>query len=156
MTLYDINQKIMDAVEYGCDPDTGEIIDASALEQLVMDRDEKIENTLLFAKNLAAEANAIKAEEQTLAKRRQTAERKAEWLKGYVQSVLNGEKFKSPRVAVSYRKSQAVVINDINLLPSDFLRVKKEADKTAIKEILKAGGEVPGASLEDRQSMSIK
>ena len=156
MNLYEINQKILDAVEFGCDPETGEIIDDTALEKLQMDREEKIENTLLYAKNLAAEAVAIKTEEAALSKRRQTAEKKAEWLKRYVQAVLNGEKFKTPRVAVGYRKTQAVVIDDIDSLPDDFLRIKKEADKTKIKELLKGGEALPGAHLEERQSMNIK
>ena len=156
MNLYEINQKILDAVEFGCDPETGEIIDDTALEKLQMDREEKIENTLLYAKNLAAEAVAIKTEEAALSKRRQTAEKKAEWLKRYVQAVLNGEKFKTPRVAVGYRKTQAVVIDDIDSLPDDFLRIKKEADKTKIKELLKGGEALPGAHLEEHQSMSIK
>ena len=48
MTLYEINEAIRNAIELGFDPETGEILDASALEQLQMDRDEKIENICLY------------------------------------------------------------------------------------------------------------
>ena len=34
MTLYQINEQIQKAIELGFDPETGEILDASALEQL--------------------------------------------------------------------------------------------------------------------------
>lgn len=48
MTLYEINEQIQKAIELGFDPETGEILDASALEQLQIDRDEKIENICLY------------------------------------------------------------------------------------------------------------
>ena len=156
MTLWEINQRILDAVEYGCDTETGEIIDSSALEQLQMDRDEKIENICLFIKDLKAEAAAIKAEKAALDKRMSASEKKAEGLTRYLAGVLNGQKWKSAKAAVSYRKSQAVVVDDLDMIPDEFLRIKKEPDKTVIKEALKGGTPVTGAHLEDRQSMSIK
>jgi hypothetical protein len=71
---------------------------------------------------------------------------------------LSGEKFKTSRCAVSYRKTQAVKITDESLLPDTYIRRKviEEPDKVAIREALKAGGKVAGACLEDRQSMTIK
>ena len=47
-------------------------------------------------------------------------------------------------------------MDDMDALKPEFLRIKKEPDKTAIKEVLKAGAAVAGAHLEDKQSMSIK
>lgn len=156
MTLYDIDIKIKNAIDLGCDPETGEIIDDAALEQLQMDREEKIENCCLLYKNLCAEAAAIKAEEESLAKRRKPIENHAKWLKTYVQNSLDGEKFKTARCETRYTRTQAVEVDDLDQIPKEYLRVKKEADRTAIKAILKNGGIVAGAHLEDRQSMSIK
>ena len=59
MTLFEINEQIQKAIELGFDPETGEILDASALEQLQIDRDEKIENICLYIKDLTAEAKAL-------------------------------------------------------------------------------------------------
>ena len=70
--------------------------------------------------------------------------------------MLDGQKWKSTKAVVSYRKTQSVVVDDLTALKPEFLRVKTEPDKTAIKEVLKAGAEVAGAHLEERQSMSIK
>jgi hypothetical protein len=56
------------------------------------------------------------------------------------------------------RRSEAVDIEDEELLPRDLFRIKTTAapDKSAIKAALKAGQVVPGARLEERRSWSIK
>jgi len=158
VTLYEIQEQIKNAIELGFDPETGEILDASALEQLQMDRDEKIENICLYIKDLAAEATAIKAEESALADRRKASERKGESLKRYLQAMLDGQKWKSSKAVVSYRKTQSVIVDNLDEIPNDFMRIKttSEPDKVAIKEALKAGTEVAGCHLEEGQSMSVK
>lgn len=156
MTLYQINEQIAKAIELGFDPETGEILDESALEQLQMDRDEKIENICLYIKDLVAESKALADEAKALTERKERSAKKAESLKNYLQAMLDGQKWKSSKAAVSYRKTQSVVVDDLEALKPEFLRIKKEADKTAIKEVLKAGAAVSGAHLEEKQSMSIK
>ena len=156
MTLFEINEQIQKAIELGFDPETGEILDASALEQLQIDRDVKIENICLYIKDLTAEAKALADEAKSLSERKERSAKKAESLKNYLQMMLDGQKWKSSKAAVSYRKTQSVVVDDLEALKPEFLRIKKEADKTAIKEVLKAGAAVSGAHLEEKQSMSIK
>lgn len=156
MTLYEINEQIRNAIELGFDPETGEILDESALEQLQMDKDEKIENICLYIKDLVAESKALADEAKALSERKDRSAKKAESLKNYLQIMLDGQKWKSSKAAVSYRKTQSVVVDDLEALKPEFLRIKKEADKTAIKEVLKAGAAVSGAHLEEKQSMSIK
>jgi len=59
----------------------------------------------------------------------------------------------------SYRKSEAVLIENELWLPKEFLRVVPETvapDKIAIKKALSEWKSVPWASLETRQSFSIK
>ena len=158
MTLFEINEQIQKAIELGFDPETGEILDASALEQLQIDRDEKVENICLYIKDLKAEAVALDNEKKALEARKTVAEKKSDSLSRYLQAMLDGEKFKTARCAVSYRKTQAVNIVDESLLPKEYLRFKTTSapDKTAIKDAIKAGKDVPGAMLEERQSMTIK
>lgn len=156
MTLWQIDEQIAKAIELGFDPETGEVLDESALELLQMDRDIKIENIILALKNILAENKAIREEEMTLAKRRRTGENRAEWLKNYLSASLNGEKFSTPRCAASFRKSQGVKVLDENVLPADFLRVKTEPNTAAIKDAIKSGVDVPGAVLEDRMNIIIK
>lgn len=156
MTLWQIDEQIAKAIELGFDPETGEILDESALEQLQMDRDEKIENICLYIKDLVAESKALADEAKALTERKERSVKKAESLKNYLQAMLDGQKWKSSKAIVSYRKTQSVVVDDMDALKPEFLRIKKEPDKTAIKEVLKAGAAVAGAHLEDKQSMSIK
>ena len=156
MNLYDIEYEITNCV----DSETGEIIDEKRLDALQMERREKIENILLWIKNLKSEAGAIREEEKKLADRRQSDEKKAESLTQYVQNVLNGEKFKTSRVVVSYRKSEAVIVDDLQLIQEtcdEYLKYKDpEPDKAKIKAALKDGITVPGCHLEERQNITIK
>ena len=162
MTLYEIDQAIIDALEGAIDPETGEVMDDALLasyEKLQEDRDTKIENIGLFIKNLEAEADAVKLEAKKLTARAKASENKAEHLRSYLQHSLAGERFSTPRLNVSYRKSQKVEVDHVRLLdiPDNLLRYKDpEPDKTAIKEILKSGGTVPGCELVDSVSMIIK
>lgn len=50
------------------------------------------------------------------------------------------------------------VIHDLDQLPEDFVKVKvtRSADTTEILKALKGGEEIPGASLESSQSLTIR
>ena len=157
MKLYEIEDAILNCL----DPETGEIIDEALFDELNMKREEKIENILLAVKNLTAEAKAIKDEEQSLAKRRKISENKAESLKNFVAGILNGANFKTPRVAATWRKSEAVVVSSVSDLMKnnldDYLKYKEpEPDKTKIKAALKSGVKIPGCYIEERNNLNIK
>lgn len=152
MKLYEIDQAIMGLVD-----ETGEIIDIEAFDSLQMEREEKIEGIALYIKDLKAEAEALKAEKMAFAERQKVAENKMESLKNYLAYALKGQAFKSTKAVVSFRKTQQVDIPDIYALDENFLRYKEpEADKTAIKEAIKAGQIVKGATLIENTSVIIK
>ena len=153
MTLYEIDQRIMEC----WDPETGEILDEQRLDELQIARDTKIENIALWIKNLKSDKEALKAEKESFAQRQKAAENKIESLTRYLEAALNGEKFKTPKVAITYRKSEQIVITDGVQLDDQYLRYKApEPDKTAIKEAIKSGVEIDGVSLETRMNMQIK
>ncbi len=161
MTIYEIDTAIRDIIENAVDPETGELDEtvSAQLEALGMAREQKLENIACFIKDLEAESKAIRDEEKNLASRRRTADRKAESLRSYLEWALAGEKFKTPRCAVSFRKSTAVELEPdaLAFLPERFLCFKEpEADKTAIKDAIKAGETVFGCKLVDKVSMIIK
>lgn len=152
-TLYQIDQAIMDLV----DNETGDIIDIEMFDSLQMERDEKIESIALYIKDLKAEAEALKAEKLAFAERQKVAENKAESLKNYLAYALKGQAFKSTKAVVSFRKTQQVDIPDIYKLDENFLKyAEPTADKTAIKEAIKAGQTVKGATLIENTSVIIK
>ena len=68
------------------------------------------------------------------------------------------QEIKTPTLKVSFRKSEAVQVDDVALLDEKFIRVKtlKEADKTAIKEAIKAGESVTGAVLVTNYNLQVK
>ena len=152
MKLYEIDQGISECF----DDETGEVLDEKRLDALTMERDEKIENVVLYIKGLRAEADALKNEEQALAKRRRSAEHKAESLKNWVFMALEGDKFKTPRCAVSYRHSQSIEVPDLRKLDPEFIHYQQSADKTAIKKRIKEGFDVTGAELVDKLNLVIK
>ncbi len=162
MTLYEINAELDALIANSVDPETGElIIDPEQIDALSMERDEKIENIGCYIKNLKAEAAAIDAEIKNLTARKDAAKKKAERLTNYLKDNLNGEKFQTAKVVISYRNSTAVEIDpDVFFARSVnacYFRLKDpEADKTAIKEALKGGAVIEGATLVTNTSMTIK
>ncbi len=153
MTLYEINDEIMSCV----DMETGEVIDEEKLSNMQMAFDEKVENIALWIKNLLADAEAIKTEKNALAEREKACKNKAESLKSYLANALGGQKFSTPRVAISWRRSEAVEITEELNIPAEFWRMKDpEIDKAGIKKALKAGVAVKGARLVTNNNMQIK
>ena len=153
MKLYEIDEAIMACI----DAETGEIIDADKLDKLTMERDAKIENVALWIKDLKAESEALKAEKMAFAERQKVAENKIESLKKWLAYALDGQDYKSVRASVSFRTSESVEIDDIYAVDENYLRYKEpEADKTAIKNAIKAGQEVAGATLVKSTSVIIK
>ena len=153
-SLYTINQEILNCI----DLETGEITDFDKFEALQMERNEKLENIALWVKNLLSEAEALKAEEKAFAEREKKARNKAESLKRYLDSALNGQKFNTTKVAISYRKSTSVDVLDVEKLPEAYRKTVTtvSADKTAISAALKAGELVDGATLVEKNNLSIK
>ena len=153
MKLYEIDEAILSCI----DTETGEILDADKLNALQIEREKKIENVALWIKNLKSDAEALKAEKQAFADRQKAAENKAESLKKWLTEALAGEKFKSTRVAVSFRKTKSVQVEDIWKLDDSFVKyAEPTADKAAIKKAIEAGQEVAGATLVENVSCSVK
>ena len=158
MKLYEIDNAILDCI----DTETGEVIDIDKLNELQLERDTKIDNVACWIKDLKAEAEAIKAEKNALAKRQKTAEDKAESLKKWLAYALDGEKFKTARCSVSFRKTESVEVTEEGLEAlmkghDELLTYKApEPDKIAIKQAIKDGLNVDGVQLVQNVSTIIK
>lgn len=156
MKFYEIDERIDSVLNILVDEDGVINEEAEAeLDRLENAEAQKTEGILLAIKGMAAEAEAIRNEEKALAERRHGIEKKAEGLKSFIQARLAGEKFKTPRVAVSYRKTTSCEITDEWAIPEEFVKTTVCFDKQALTKALKAG-EVPGARLVECQSMTIK
>ena len=160
MTIYEIDNAITALI----DPESGELLNYEAFEALQMERERKIEGIALWVKELNAEADAIKKEEETLAKRRKACENKASSLKGYLGLLLHGEKFKTPRVSISYRTTPSVDVDEdfVAIAEGDpnlerFLDYKDPTvRKKELSDALKNGFETPYARLVYNTSIQMR
>jgi transcription antitermination factor NusG len=154
MKLYEI----LEAIESCVDKETGEIIDQEALDALEMEYETKVSNIACWIKDLKAEAEAIKNEKMNLARRQQICENKAESLKDYLERILGGAKFKDSKVSISYRKSEAVEVDDdaIDGLPARFIKIEKSVMKQALKDALKGGQKFDGCRLVEHNNIQIR
>lgn len=140
-----------------CMDEDGNVIDAELKAYLEEYRDEAIEGIAMGIKEAKAEAEAIKAEEKALAQRRKVRENKASGLTKYLSDYLAGRKFSTPKVAISYRKSEAVEIADLNAVPDEFLTPQPpKVDKVGLKKAVKGGAVIDGVTVTEKQNILIR
>lgn len=134
------------------------MIDPERLENLYMERNQKIENVALWIKNLESDVLALKAEKEAFAARQKAAENKVDGLKKWLAAALQGDKFSTAKCAISFRRSEQVDIRDESLVPKEFLKetITYKPDRTAIKEAMKAGQEISGCLLIENLNPQIK
>lgn len=151
MSLYDLQMEILECVD-----ENGELLDVEKFEQLNMEIEKKIEGLCLWVKNLDAEAEAIKEEENALKDRRTRKENKAKSIRKYIQDFLKGSKFETPRVAISYRKSESLKILDNAVIPDEYIKYKPEVNRADLKQAVKDGLKVEGVYIQENNNMSIR
>ena len=167
MTLYELTsayRNLVEAIEAGEIPE--EAID-DTLEAVGGEFDQKCDNIACAIKELLAEAEMIKAEEDRLAERRKRKIASAERLSDYLsRSMLAAEKPKleTARNNITHRRSFAIRITDEEEFVSWAMEHAPEAVKTTVKrapvlsvvkELLKTTN-IPAAVLEERQNIQIK
>ncbi len=164
-TLYEIDYNLYQLLENEMvvDEETGEILfEESDIDNLLLSRDQKLENTACYIKNLMSDIDQIKVEEKSLKERRQVKEKKVERLKSYLANsmlLFGDKKFETPRVALSFRKSKQVEIEPNTHLPQEYIKVKVEEspDKTKLKDaILKQGLEIDGVKVIEKENLQLK
>lgn len=162
MKLYEIPEeyrKVLEGVQV--DEETGEILGTDALVEFAGDLNETIKNTGLYLFELDSEAQQIDAQIKRLKARKDGMKRRADTLKNLMLDAMTSSGLKEvsdPLVTVYLRKSTATIVDNMELIPKDLLRVKVETspDLVAISKTIKSGIEVPGAHLEERQNVNIK
>ena len=70
----------------------------------------------------------------------------------------NIDKIQTDLATFSTRKSKSTQIDNIELIPSEFVTVKQsfQPDKAAIKKAIEAGEKVAGATIIENVSLKIK
>ena len=176
--LYEIDYQLQMLEDYMVDVETGELLDEDSFnakfDEIQMALNEKIESSICFVKNLQADIESFKTEEKNIAQRRKIKENLAERIKNRIDNYirmkytnedgvvdtdgLNKFKMETPRMKLSYRKSDSVDVYDIDSLPKEYIKEKVEvsADKTALKKDIKSGKEINGAKIVTNLNMQVK
>lgn len=158
MKIYEIDKAIEEILSTEVTED-GEISQQAfkAIEELTLAKEERIDSLLSYYKDSLADSEKIKAEAKALVTRARVLENRAASLKSYLACVIGtGRKWQNSRHKVTWRKSQAVEVLDAKKVPLDFvIDVEPKINKAALKLALKAGEEVEGARLEERENMLI-
>lgn len=124
----------------------------------------KAQNVAYAIRNMEASAAAIKEAEAQMCERRKRIEKRAEQVREYLKTcmeVANVSKVECPHFALSIAKNPASVeVFEPALVPEAYRRYPAPPpptiDKTAIKQAIKDGIEVPGALLVNGTRLVIK
>lgn len=162
MTIFEIDRAIEELIAASINEETGELlIDPEKLEALQMERNTRVENLACFIKNHTAFVKALAEEERTLHDRRKREESEVERATRYLELVLDGEKFTSPRADVGYRRSTSLSLSDGFMewaaqYAPELIRQKPEPDKKSITDRIKSGEAIPFADLVTNKKIYVK
>lgn len=161
-SLYDIDQRYLAALDAATDPESNldpELF-ADTLAGLEGEAEDKIHNVIRYARNLEAEAQAIKQAIGAMKLRLEVKSRRAEHLREYAMEgmqVIGKKKLEWPDFVASVAPSpESVVVDDEASVPDDYCRYTRALDKAVIKQALKDGHTVPGCHLEAGTHLRIR
>lgn len=153
MSLFDFDE----AIEKNCFDDDGHVIDAELKAIFEEERDDAVERTGMVYKKEDAIFNAIKEEIAKLQKRAKVHQNRRDGVKSYLDRYLDGRKFETAKLAISYRKSETVEVTSEASIPDEFrIPQPDKVDKVGLKKALKGGAFIDGVYLLEHQNIQIK
>lgn len=131
---------------------------------LVINQDQLQNKAGNYAKvitNIQSDSDAIDAEIKRLKAMKETKDRALNRLKEALREAMlvSGlDKIESSLFKLSLRRSEAVEVDVVDVLPSEFINIKNviTPDKVAIKEAIKRGENVIGARIIENFNIQIK
>lgn len=155
-TLYELTGQFLDIYNLELDEETK--LDTLDSIDWQNDYEEKVENYIKVIKNIESDVEARKAEIKRLTELNKADEKKKDHLKETLSTSMQltgHERVDTPLFKVSFRKSQAVEVDEL-VLPESYKVATWKPDKKRLKEDLKNGLEIVGASLVERKNLSIR
>lgn len=142
---------ILSVAEEDLTPEQRALFDAYANE-LAEQEEDKIDGFVSWLRAEQARADHLKDEAKRLQVMARNTEKKLERLKDYYRHVMqsNGLKKVSGKVyTASIRSASVVLVENEQIVPKIFWKTKTETsiDKVAVRDAIKAGTIVPGATL---------
>jgi hypothetical protein len=131
--------------DFEVDEETGEFVDNSEtinnlFNDLKMTFEDKLDNSQRYILTLDGEAEILAKEIKRLQARKTALNNKADRLLETIKNAIlsTGEnKFKTSLYNFNIKRTESVEVRDLDVVPRAYLRLKKEADKVAIKKALK-------------------
>ena len=164
LALYELAEIYLADLQRLADLDLDDQTVADTLEGLSGALEVKATNVAAFTRNLEATAEAIKEAEAKMAARRKAIERRAANIRAYLKAQMERTgilKIESPEFVLSIKKNPpSVSVIAPELVPAEFMRTPPppppEIDKNAIRDVLKAGKDVPGCRLDQGTRLDIR
>lgn len=158
--IYEIEQTYINIVEKLMNDEvTPELEDALKIAE--SDLQTKGISYANLIKQMDAECDIIDSEIDRLTKLKKARQNASERLKERIKQAMilfGKDEIKTPLIKISFRKSEAVIVHDVNALPQMFktIKVTEQPDKAKIKEAIKKGEDVIGCELFENLNLQIK
>lgn len=160
MKLYQIAQNYKNLEQLLNNEEVPKNILEEALNSVSDDINVKSENICKVLKNINADIVALKEEEKRLATLRKSLENKYKNLFNYLEMTLkqlNIKKIDSKYFKISIAKNPPKLILSKDFkADSKYIKIEETINNTAIKEDLKQGVQIDGATLIQEESLRIK
>ena len=164
LKLYEIAQGMIDQLDIFLESEGNDSDKENYSEIMLFLKEEikkKSSSIIQYIQNIQALNKSAKEEADRLQKLIKTRSNKIERLKSYLVTtlqILETKKIETDLGSYGLRRSSAVDVYDMAVLPDEFIRVTEErkADKEKIKEYIKANGELQGARIVDNYSLQIR
>lgn len=166
MNLYELTdnyKRLLEDIENGDIP--AEAI-KDTLDAVEGELDAKLENIACYVKSVAAEEAAIKNEVTALQERQKSKHNEATRMMDYMHTAMNEAgkaKLETARCKISIKQNpESVNVGDIFIAWAEqnnkalLTYAPPTANKTAIKELLKAGTEIPGCIITRGERIEVK
>lgn len=162
LNLYEINDKlrsVLEEINEVAISSDGEITDmwSCLLDDLQIEKENKILDIARYIKSLKYEAENIKSEVDKLNHRYKICNHQIERLTKYItMNMTSDEKYKDSNTVVNWRKSEKVEIFDTNSIPDIYLKTEITIMKSLIKSDIKQGIDIAGAKISTHYNLQIK
>lgn len=158
-TLYELTGQYLDIYNLEIDDETK----LDTIESLGLDEEieVKAENYAKLIRNLEADKQIYKEEEQRFKEKKERTDKKIERLKRDLQAsmeITGKTKIKCELFTISVQNSKASVVVDEKALLKKYWtkKVTEAPNKKKLYELLSAGEKIKGATLQENRSLRIK
>ena len=146
MSLYEITGRLAYLREMIESEAISEEDAADTMEAILQEQEDGYENAVKWIRDIEADIEAVKAEAEKLAEKKKALENRKERVRDYILRSMQAsgqKKVKAGIFSISWKNPPIKYVPsvDIEQMPPELLRIKKEFSATAAKEWAKAHGE---------------